>query len=152
MSLIPNFYELFDPFFDAPLVRKPVPRQVKKQSRNNDKGNKVEAWRPPVDIKESDNNLILEVELPGLKKTDINLEFNNEDRSLTISGESKKHKSQENETTYRRERYYGSFQRIFVLPENCDQNSISAKMEHGVLFVSIPKVERKQESKKINIE
>ncbi|MFZ5969238.1 MAG: Hsp20/alpha crystallin family protein [Bacillota bacterium] len=91
-----------------------------------------------VDIKENDNEYVVEAELPGVNKEDINLELL--DERLTISVERNEHVNEERENYIRKERRYGSMSRTFIVP-NIDNEKVTAKFENGVLHVNIPKKE-----------
>jgi len=94
-------------------------------------------WMPSFDIKESGNDLIVRADLPGVKKEDIKIELNN--GFLTISGERKQEKKEENEKFYRSERVYGSFCRSFQVPSSLTEDQIKAHYENGVLDIVLPK-------------
>ncbi|MBZ2175428.1 Hsp20/alpha crystallin family protein [Schnuerera sp. xch1] len=89
-----------------------------------------------VDIKEVDNRYLLEAELPGIDKEEINIEI--KDDVLTISVENKEEIKEERENYIRRERRYGSFRRSFCV-EGIDQDNIHAKFENGILHLELPK-------------
>lgn len=91
-----------------------------------------------VDIKEKDNEYLVEAEIPGVNKEDIYLEIN--DDILSIAVERKEEINEEKENYIRRERKYGSFKRSFYV-RDVDQENIKAKFENGVLHVSLPKKE-----------
>lgn len=104
---------------------------------------------PPVDLIENDDNFVVSVELPGLKKEDIKMTMQN--NVLTLSG-SKKHEFESKEdTVHRVERSYGSFCRSINLPSTVDSSAIKASYDSGVLKVTLPKVEEAK-PKEINIE
>ena len=94
------------------------------------------AWFPNLDVFEKDNRLIARVDLPGMKKEDVNVEV--ADGRLTISGERKHETEEKKENFYRCEREYGSFYREIPLPEGATLNDVKAAFEHGVLEVSVP--------------
>jgi HSP20 family protein len=96
-------------------------------------------WVPAVDIKEEDDKFVVHADIPGVAPSDI--EVSTENGMLTIKGE-RKHESKEEKDNYKRiERSYGSFYRRFSLPDNTDQDKISATGNNGVLEITIPKVE-----------
>jgi HSP20 family protein len=105
-------------------------------------------WHPTCDIKESGNELVLHAELPGVNKEDVQIEL--KDHILTISGEKKFEKKEENEKYLRTERSYGKFTRSVRLPENVTEDQVKASFNNGVLEVTWPK-EQKVEPKKITI-
>ncbi|NLJ99223.1 MAG: Hsp20/alpha crystallin family protein [Tissierellia bacterium] len=91
-----------------------------------------------VDIKEKNKEYLLEAEIPGVDKENINLEIN--DDVLTISVERKEEINEEKESYIRRERRYGSFRRSFYV-NDVDQEKIKAKFKDGLLHVKLPKKE-----------
>ncbi len=96
-------------------------------------------WLPAVDIRETDEALLVEAELPGIDKKDVNVEV--KDGVLTISGERKFEKDVKEENVHRIERSYGRFVRSFSLPTNVDTDKVEASMKDGVLHVRLPKKE-----------
>jgi len=99
------------------------------------------------DIYEKDRNLVIETELPGVKKDDITLKV--EDDTLCISGEMKRQDEVKKENYFRMGRRYGSFQRSFPLPTDiADKNAIKARFEDGILKVMIPLRESIKEKEK----
>lgn len=103
----------------------------------------------PTDVKELEDSYELNMNVPGLKKEDIDISVKN--GTLTIKSE-KETKSEEKDVKYiLKERSSSIFSRSFKLPEEIDTNSISAKMEDGVLKLNIPKIEKKEETNKIEI-
>jgi HSP20 family protein len=98
-----------------------------------------QSFTPAVDVVEQDKVYLLRAEIPGIAPTDIDVQVEND--VLTLRGE-RKHDSQEERDGYRRvERSYGSFSRSFVLPQGTNVEAIEARAEHGVLTISIPKVQ-----------
>lgn len=96
-------------------------------------------WVPTVDIRETDDALLLQVELPGIEKKDVHLEVR--DGALTISGERRYEKDVKEENVHRIERAYGKFSRSFSLPGSVDAEKVDAKMKNGVLEIRLPKCE-----------
>jgi len=105
-------------------------------------------FSPSIDISETDNQYIIDVEIPGIKKDDIDL--NIENNTLTISGERKFEKKEDNKQYHRVESHYGSFSRSFTLPENVKTDSISASYNNGILNITVDKSEQ-QMKKQIKI-
>jgi HSP20 family protein len=100
-------------------------------------------WTPPVDIEEQDDAYTLEVELPGVKKDDVKIEYDGNE--LTISGEIKE---RERKGVLRRKtRRIGGFLYRVVLPMEVDAEKIDAKLQDGVLVVRVPKAEKAQRRK-----
>jgi len=100
---------------------------------------------PAVNIKEVESGFELELAAPGFKKEEFNLEVDND--TLIISSEHEEEKKDIDSKFTRREFSYTKFRRSFNLPENVDQNKISANYNHGVLQVSIP--QKEVEAKKV---
>ena len=97
------------------------------------------AWIPAVDIYETKESIVLNVELPGVTKDDISLEV--KDSTLTIRGEKKLEKDVKEENFHRMERTYGSFTRAFTLPSTVQQDKVKAKFRDGILEIRLPKAE-----------
>ena len=96
-------------------------------------------WAPAVDVSETESEMVVRVELPGMTHDDI--EVNLQDNVLTLKGEKKQEKKEEKENFHRLERSYGSFTRSFSLPAGVKQEDIKATFKDGVLEVSLPKTE-----------
>ena len=107
------------------------------------------AWRPAVDIYETENGLVLKAELPGVKKGDVSVEI--KDNVLTLKGERTEDKEVNEENYYRRERCFGSFQRSFNLEQSVQPEKIKAKFKDGILEVEIPRPEE-EKPKKVTVD
>lgn len=107
-------------------------------------------WAPQIEVYERDNQLLVCADLPGLKKDDIKVEFN--ENMLTIQGE-RRHEFEETQEGYKRsERSYGSFYRSIPLPEDVDSENAKATFQDGVLKVTMPLPQRHQQrSRRIEI-
>lgn len=97
------------------------------------------SWSPAVDIYETDSDVVLKAELPGMKQDDIRLEIR--ENVLTLKGERKQESELQTDNYHRLERSYGAFQRTFTLPGAIQQDKVTAKFKDGVLEVVIPKAE-----------
>jgi len=109
---------------------------------------KVETFTPVVNEKVDEKGYYLEIDLPGVKKEDIEISVN--DSILTVAGERKLEKKEEKENYTRIESFFGRFERSFKLPADADAENIEAKYENGVLKLFIPR-KTKPEGKKIEI-
>ena len=109
------------------------------RGRGREEGLTGGMWTPAVDIYETDANVVVKAELPGVQKDQVGVEV--KDGVLTLRGERKYEKEVKEENFHRIERSYGTFQRSFSLPTTVDQEKISATMKDGVLEVSLPKRE-----------
>lgn len=96
-------------------------------------------WVPLVDVYEDRDRYTLEAELPGLSKEDFDIKV--EHHSLTLSGERKFEKRTEGGDYHRVERSYGSFTRVFSLPDAVDTEKVSAEYWDGLLRIVLPKKE-----------
>ncbi len=108
----------------------------------------VSAWKPVVDIYDKDNAIIIHAELPGVKKEDVSIEV--KENILTIKGERAEVKEVNEDSYFRKERIFGSFQRSFTLPSAIAPENIKAVFKNGVLQIEIPKPEE-QKPKQIEI-
>ncbi len=97
------------------------------------------AWRPLVDIYETDEGLALKVDLPGVNKEDVSVEI--KDHLLVIHGTRPIETEIAEEQYYRRERGCGTFQRTFSLRSAISPDQIKASFKNGVLTIQIPKPE-----------
>lgn len=96
------------------------------------------AWNPPVDVLEENDRIVVKVEVPGLKESDLRVTF--EDGVLTISGE-RQFERKDDRNYHRIERAYGTFTRTFTLPRSVEAAQIHANYVNGVLEIEIPKKE-----------
>lgn len=102
-------------------------------------------WEPAVDISETDGNVMVRAELPGLEAKDIGVDVSGD--VLTIRGEKKMEEEKKEEKYYCRERYAGSFQRSFQLPAGLKAEKVDARFKNGVLTINIPKSEESKQKK-----
>lgn len=108
-------------------------------------------WRPLVDILEDPQAYTIKVELPEVRKEDIQVEVR--DRILTIRGERKRQEEVKGQSYHRIERVYGSFARTFQLPEHVQEDGVKADYKDGVLTVVVPKpAETKPRTVQISVE
>ncbi len=106
---------------------------------------------PDVDIFESDGDVILKAELPGMKKDDIEVTLS--DGTITLSGEKKQEEEVKKKDYYKVERSYGSFCRTFSLPAEVKADKVKSTFKDGVLEVRMPKSEEaKSKEVKVKIE
>jgi HSP20 family protein len=95
-------------------------------------------WTPALDLYQTNDDVVAVVELPGMRKEDIELSLH--DGMLTISGE-RKDETPEGEKTARTERFVGKFRRSISLPTRVDANKVNATYKDGILTVTLPKAE-----------
>lgn len=101
-------------------------------------GQLFSGWSPALDLYQSNDNVVAIIELPGMRKEDIEISLH--DGALTISGERRRETS-DGENTERTERYIGKFRRSITLPARVDANKVSATYQDGILTVTLPKAE-----------
>ena len=115
---------------------------------------KTNCTAPAINVKESDKAYIVELAAPGMKKEDFNVHINDEG-NLVVKMESKAEKKDEDKNTryLRREFSYSKFEQTLILPDDVKRDAISAKVEHGVLTVELPKIveEKVKVSRQIDI-
>jgi HSP20 family protein len=94
-------------------------------------------WLPRIDVFDRDTNLVIRVEVAGVKPEDVDLTV--EDRTLTISGKRSFGETTETDGYHRREIFSGEFTRTLVLPSGLDPTEISAKADNGIVEVTVPR-------------
>jgi len=127
---------LFDDFFtDFPLARR----------RGEGEGAAL-AFRPRVDVAETEKEVKVSAELPGLDEKDVSVDM--DDEAVTIRGEKKEEKEEKGKNWHTREQSYGSFYRVVALPASVDGARAKARFKKGVLTVTAPKREEAQPKRK----
>jgi HSP20 family protein len=104
-----------------------------------------ETFRPTIDVSETDKEVKVAVELPGLDENDVEVSLAH--NVLTISGEKKTEKEDEGKNYHRIERSYGSFKRCVSLPGEVESDKVEAAFKNGVLTVTLPKTAEAQARK-----
>ena len=135
---------VFDPFKEL----QDIERRLGAVLNVNQPAQEVKSFTPAVNEKIDDKGYYLEIDLPGVKKENIEISVN--DGILTVAGERKLEKKEEKENYTRIESFFGRFERSFKLPADADLDNIDAKYEDGVLKIFIPR-KQKPEGKKIEI-
>jgi len=116
--------DAFDWSFDDPFFRQPIRRRVHKRE-----------WLPAVDVSESDTDIMITVELPGVKAQDVKVNITKE--YVSISGEKKA--EEQNHKLHRVERSFGKFSRSWSLPDTIDTEKAEARFKDGIMTVKLPK-------------
>ncbi len=131
----------YDPFRDLRSLQDEVNRLFSTNLSRafGDEGIARGAWNPSVDIYENKDQIVLEAELPGMKREDFDLSIEN--NVITLRGERRFEKKDEGDNYHRVERAYGSFTRSFTLPQTVQADSVTADYGSGVLRVVMPKRE-----------
>ena len=102
-------------------------------------------FAPALDVYETDGEVVVKAELPGVKKEDVEVLIR--DHSLIIKGEKKEEKEEKTETYHRVERVYGKFERVVALPAEVKLEGVKAEFKDGVLEISLPKEKTSKEAK-----
>ena len=97
-------------------------------------------WTPVVDIVEDDKEYLIKAELPEVKKADVKVTV--EEGTLMISGERKEEKEEKGRKYHRVERFHGTFERSFAIPEDADPSKVNAEFKDGLLQVHLAKGEK----------
>jgi HSP20 family protein len=92
---------------------------------------------PSIDVRETETDIVVEAELPGMSEDDVDVTLSN--GTLTIKGEKKSEREEKEDDYHLTERSYGRFQRSFRVPDTVDEDKIEAKLEKGVLHVTLAK-------------
>jgi len=128
----------FDPFRDLAVLQDRMNRLFNDSYSNRQEDHLLNrgTWVPPVDIYEADGQLVIKVEVPDMRREDIDVTVENS--TLSIRGERKLDDEIKQESFHRVERAYGSFVRTFSLPTTVDAGKIGAEYKNGVLTVKLP--------------
>ena len=131
----------YDPFRDLRTLQEEVNRLFTGNMPRafDDEGIARGAWSPSVDIYENKDQIVLEAELPGMKREDFDLSIEN--NVITLRGQRQFEKKDESDNYHRVERSYGSFTRSFTLPNTVTGEGANAEYKNGVLRVTLPKRE-----------
>jgi HSP20 family protein len=101
---------------------------------------------PDIDIRESEKEITLEAELPGIDEKDVAVVVKN--GVLSLKGEKKVERDEKKDAWHLSERSYGAFERTFRLPDGIDEDNIKASFEKGVLRIAMPKIPEKTPAEK----
>jgi len=121
--------DVFDRFFAETMRRWP---QAGTETRT------ATQWAPAADVSETEAEYLIKADLPAVRKEDVSITV--QDGVLTLSGERRQEQHTDGEKMHRVERVHGSFVRRFALPENADEQGISAESRDGVILIHIPKM------------
>ena len=105
-------------------------------------------WKPVVDVAETENDIVVKAEIPGIDPKDIDISITGD--KLTLKGEKKEEKENTGKCFHRVESSYGSFKRVITLPASVDVDKVTAEGKNGLLEITLPKKEESK-AKKINV-
>ena len=109
-----------------------------------------EIWAPPIEVAERDGSIVVKAELPGVRKDDVKVEFTPD--GLLIEGERKEEREDRQKGMVRSECRYGRFSRLIPMPDGANLERAKAQFTDGVLEITIPMAEEKQQRREIPIE
>ena len=133
----------WDPFRDLNILQDRMNRLFEDTGRGIRRGEEPASttiWSPAVDIYETEGEIVVQAELPGMDRKDISL--NLENNVLTIRGDRQFKKETKEDNYHRIERSYGGFSRSFSIPTSVDEDRIRADYKDGVLRIALPKKEQ----------
>ena len=132
----------WDPFRDLSVLQDRMNRLFSDTGRtwNHEEPSATTTWSPAVDIFETEGEIVVKAELPGMDRKDITLHLEN--NVLTLKGERRFEKESKDENYHRIERSYGGFSRAFSIPATVDEEKIRADYKDGVLKIALPKKEQ----------
>jgi HSP20 family protein len=128
----------WEPFRDVDdMFDRFVAETVRRWPRQAVSAQPSQEWAPAADVSETEGEYLIKAELPEVRREDVSITV--QDGVLTLAGERKQEKREDQEKVHRVERYYGAFARRFALPENADEQGIKAESRDGVIVIHIPK-------------
>jgi HSP20 family protein len=133
----------WDPFRDLNILQDRMNRLFEDTGRGIRRGEEPASttiWSPAVDIYETEGEIVVQAELPGMDRKDISL--NLENNVLTIRGDRQFKKETKEDNYHRIERSYGGFSRSFSIPTSVEEDKIRADYKDGVLRIALPKKEQ----------
>lgn len=142
MNLIP-----WNPFRDIDNVSK----EMNTFFENSPFGIFSRVTSPRIDVYQTENDIIVKAEIPGVSKEDLNVYV--DENSIRLSGQTKRGNEYKDDNVYKTERYYGSFSRTIPLPVEVKSDQTKAEYKDGILSITVPKVEpTKMKGRKIDIQ
>ena len=102
-------------------------------------------YAPSMDVRETPEAFVIEADIPGMDKKDVQIEVS--DNVVTVKGERRSEREQNDKDYHLTERRFGSFRRSVAIPGGFTNENVSAKFENGVLTITLPKQEEKKPRK-----
>ena len=129
----------WEPFRELTALQNEMSRWMGQLSGTTPGNGTTSTWLPAVDVWETEEELVLSFDLPGIPEDKVAVEL--DDNVLTVSGERERASEHSSDRFYRFERRFGSFSRSVTLPQGVQEDAIKATYENGVLEVRVPKPE-----------
>jgi HSP20 family protein len=129
----------WEPFRELAALQNEMSRWMGQISGATPGNGTASTWLPAVDVWETDEELVLSFDLPGIPEDQVAVEL--DDNVLTVSGERERASEHSSERFYRFERRFGTFSRSVTLPQGVQEDAIKATYENGVLEIRVPKPE-----------
>jgi HSP20 family protein len=129
----------WEPFRELAALQSEMSRWMNQATPGSGGNGQSSSWLPAVDVWETDDELMLSFDLPGIPEDKISVEL--DDNVLTVSGERERAQESSGERFYRYERRFGAFSRSVTLPAGVDESQIKADYRDGVLEVRVPRPE-----------
>jgi HSP20 family protein len=107
-------------------------------------------WAPAIEIAQNEGRLTVQCELPGIAPNDVKVEITND--ALILQGERRSERQENERGVHRSERQYGSFYRAIPLPEGADTEHVTARCQNGLLEVTIPVAQQREERRSIPVD
>jgi len=127
----------WDPFRDVLSLQNRMNSLFQEFNRGENDALTTAAFVPPVDIYEDEHKIVLKLEVPGMKESDLDIQLENQ--VLTVKGERKFEKEEKEENFHRIERCYGNFYRSFTIPNTVSPENVKAGYDAGVLRIELEK-------------
>ncbi len=140
----------WEPFRELAALQNEMGRWMNQMTGGTTPGNgqSSSTWLPAVDVWETENELVLAFDLPGIPEDKVSVEL--DDNVLTVSGERERTQEHSGDRFYRFERRFGTFARSVTLPQGVNEEAIQAAYRDGVLEIRVPKPEE-QKPKRIPV-
>jgi HSP20 family protein len=113
-------------------------------------GREAYGWSPAIEVTQREGKLIVQCELPGVSASDVKVEITND--ALILEGERRSEREQNDRGVQRSERQYGAFYRTIPLPEGVNAEQATARYENGVLEITIPTPQQREERRSIPVQ
>jgi HSP20 family protein len=127
----------WEPFREIATLQDEMSRLMNTFAGGSGNGDPPRSWVPPLDVWETEGEIVYALDLPGIPESDISIEF--EDGALTVSAQRERSRELSDDKLYRYERRYGTFSRTFGLPQGVSEDQIKADYDNGVLEVHVTK-------------